>query len=189
MFYSIQGEGYHTGTPAVFIRLAGCNLKCPFCDTNHVTYNEMTEQEITDYVAQFPCKLVVITGGEPTLQLTETLLDKLHKIGKYVAIETNGTKQLPKNVDWITVSPKESYVGYKGKVLLKYANEVKVVFDAENPIEDPSFGIVADHYYAQPCDTGFIKSNKENINYCINFVKNNPTWKISLQTQKILNVQ
>ena len=189
MFYSIQGEGYHTGTPAVFIRLSGCNLKCAFCDTKHQNGKEITEEEIVSYVCQYPCSLVVITGGEPSLQLTESLIDKLHKYGKFVAVETNGTKELPKNVDWITVSPKELYVGKTGKVVLKHADEVKVVFDVNTKIEDPTFGIMADHYYVQPCDTGFIAPNQENINFCINFVKNNPLWKISLQTQKILNVQ
>lgn len=189
MFYSIQGEGYHTGTPAVFVRLSGCNLKCAFCDTKHQQGKEITEEDIVSFVCQYPCSLVVITGGEPSLQLTESLIDKLHKHGKFVAVETNGTKELPKNVDWITVSPKELYVGKIGKVVLKHADEVKVVFDVNTKIEDPTFGIMADHYYVQPCDTGFIKPNQENINFCINFVKNNPLWKISLQTQKILNVQ
>lgn len=189
MFYSIQGEGYHTGTPAVFVRLAGCNLNCPFCDTAHHAYKEFTEKEIAEFAAQYHCRLVVVTGGEPSLQLTESLVDKLHKHGKYVAVETNGTKKLPPNVDWVTVSPKELYVGGKGKVVLDRADEVKVVFDTKTKIDNPTFGISASHYYAQPCDTGFIKPNQENINYCINFVKQNPLWKISIQTQKILNVQ
>lgn len=189
MFYSIQGEGYYTGTPAVFIRLSGCNLACPFCDTEHGKGVDMTEDEIADFAAKYNASLVVITGGEPTLQLTESLVDKLHKLGKYVAIETNGTHTIPANVDWITVSPKETYVGNIGKVMIRKANEVKVVFDSKKPIKDPTFGIMADHYYAQPCDTGFIRPNKENMNYCIDFVKNNPLWKISIQTQKILNVQ
>lgn len=189
MFYSIQGEGYHTGTPAVFVRLSGCNLKCAFCDTKHQQGKEMTEEEIVSYVSKFPCSLVVITGGEPSLQLTKTLIDKIHQHKKFVAVETNGTKELPNNVDWITVSPKELYVGKIGKAVLKRANEVKVVFDVNTTIQDPTFGIMADHYYAQPCDTGSQELNQENINFCINFVKNNPLWKISLQTQKILNVQ
>lgn len=189
MFYSVQGEGFHTGTPAVFVRLAGCNLKCPFCDTKHQQGKEMAEEEIVDFASQYPARLVVITGGEPALQLTASLVDKLQKSGKFVAVETNGTHILPNNIDWITVSPKETYVGKAGKVVIKGADEVKVVFDAKTKIEDPTFGIQANHYYAQPCDTGFIATNQENIDFCINFVKNNPSWKISLQTQKILNVQ
>ena len=189
MFYSIQGEGYHTGTPALFIRLSGCNLKCPFCDTDHKGYDEMDEDEIAQFASKFEASLCVITGGEPALQLTETLVDYLHSVGCYVAVETNGTLPLPKNVDWVTVSPKQSYVGAKGKVVLDHVDELKVVFDAENPIEDPTFGIKADHYYVQPCDTKDPQKNEKNIEYCINFVKQNPLWKISLQTQKILNVR
>ena len=189
MFYSIQGEGFYTGTAAVFVRFAGCNLKCAFCDTKHQHGEELSEDDIVAFASKYPCRLVVITGGEPSLQLTESLVNKLHDAGKFVAVETNGTKELPANVDWVTVSPKQLYVGNAGKVVLKKANEVKVVFDVNNPTPNPSLGIVADYYYAQPCDTGDVAKNQENINYCINFVKNNPLWKISLQTQKILNVQ
>lgn len=189
MFYSLQGEGFHTGTAAVFIRFSGCNLKCSFCDTIHKNGKELSEDEIVDFVSKFPCNLVVITGGEPAMQLNESLVNKLHEIGKYVAVETNGTKKLPNNVDWVTVSPKESFVGTVGKVILNKANEIKVVFDTEKIIPDPTYGISADHYYIQPCDTGDFKKNKENIEFCINFIKQNPKWKLSIQTQKILNVQ
>ena len=189
IFYSVQGEGNFTGQAAIFVRFAGCNLKCSFCDTNHWGYKQMTEEEIVEEVKKYPAMLVVITGGEPSLQLTESLIDKLHDAGKYVAVETNGTRQLPDNVDWITVSPKQSYVGKAGEVVLKHADEIKVVFDVGNSIEDPTFGICADNYYVQPCDTGNTEKNQENYNYCVEFVKNNPLWKISLQTQKILNVQ
>lgn len=187
IFYSVQGEGYHTGMAATFIRLSGCNLKCEFCDTQHQQGTEMLEQDIVSMVKDNPSTLVVITGGEPALQLTKSLVDLLHKAGKYVAVETNGTKELPDNVDWVTVSPKQPYVGHAGAVVLKEADEVKVVFDGRE-IKDPTFGIKADHYYVQPCDTGFAKTNNEINEYCINFVKRNPLWKISLQTQKILNV-
>lgn len=189
IFYSVQGEGYFTGHAAIFVRLSGCNLKCSFCDTHHLGYTEYTEEEIVEAVEKYPANLVVITGGEPSLQLTETLVEKLHQAGKYVSVETNGTKTLPYNVDWVTVSPKETYVGNAGKVVLREANEVKVVFDVNNNIEDPTFGIIASNYYVQPCDTGNAKKNQENYNYCVEFVKQNPKWKISLQTQKILNVR
>lgn len=189
MFYSIQGEGYYSGTPAIFIRFAGCNLKCPFCDTSHHFTHEVTEDDIVRFANSYPAVLVVFTGGEPSLQLTESLVDKLQKKGKYIAVETNGTNRLPNNVDWITLSPKSSYVGKVGTPVYRRVNELKVVFDAEHPIEDPEFDIVADYYYAQPCDTGDAEKNKRNIDYCVNFVKQNPRWKISLQTQKILNVR
>lgn len=186
IFYSIQGEGAHTGTPAVFIRFSGCNLKCDFCDTNHRGGQTYTEDEIVQEVANFAANLVVVTGGEPGLQLTQSLVDKINALGKHVAVETNGTRPLPR-VDWITVSPKQAYVGESGKPILTLANEVKVVYDGVHPVED--FGIAATHYYLQPCDTGNEERNKEIIKEAIQFVKDNPKWKLSLQTQKILNVR
>lgn len=187
IFFSIQGEGYHTGTAATFIRLSGCNLKCSFCDTNHKNGTIMSEDEIINVVSSNQAQLVVITGGEPTLQLTPTLIDKLHAIKKYVAIETNGTQPISSNIDWVTVSPKQGFVGEIGCPVIKRANEVKVVYDGISQISN--FGIQADHYYIQPCDTGDIQKNKEIIKQCVEFIIKNPKWKLSLQTQKILNVQ
>ena len=109
IFLSLQGEGHFSGTPAVFIRFSGCNLRCPFCDTQHESGKEMTEEEIVTQVASFSAKHVVVTGGEPALFLTETLVDALHAAHKIVAVETNGTRLLPKNVDWITLSPKFAF--------------------------------------------------------------------------------
>lgn len=189
IFYSLQGEGYHTGTAAIFVRLAGCNLKCPFCDTNHQPYQDLTEDEITQEVAKYGANLVVITGGEPTLQLTTSLIDKIHGLGKVVAIETNGTRPIPQGVDWVTVSPKPQFVGEAGKVVLDHADEVKVVFMGKLIYFDPTFGIKADHYYMQPCDTGDDEANKVILSNVVEYIKNNPKWKLSLQTQKILNVR
>lgn len=189
IFYSIQGEGVHSGEAAIFLRLSGCNLRCSFCDTKHQPYQDLTEDEIASKIAKYPASLVVITGGEPTLQLTRSLVDKIHDLGKMVAIETNGTREVPSNVDWVTVSPKEAYVGSIGKPVIKTAQEVKIVLDNLHTYDEPTFGIKAEHYFVQPCDTGNSERNKKIIDRCINFVKNNPKWKISLQTQKILNVR
>lgn len=187
IFYSLQGEGYHTGRAAVFVRFSGCNLKCPFCDTDFKSYKEMTEEEIVKEVAKYPASLVVITGGEPSLQLTESLIIKLHRKNFMVAVETNGTRELPSNVDWITLSPKDKYVGNNARPILKVADEIKVVFDGKKQITD--YNICALYYYLQPCDTGDENKNKEIINDCVEFIKKNPKWKLSLQTQKILNVR
>lgn len=189
IFYSLQGEGYWTGTPAVFIRFSGCNLKCPFCDTNHQPYVEMTEEEIMDEVSRYPADLVVITGGEPALQLNNKMVELLHNAEKTVAVETNGTKELPKWVDWVTVSPKEPYVGKAGKVILTSADEVKIVLDDKVQHEDPTYGVRADWYFVQPCDTGDKERNKAIMQQCVEFIKKNPKWRLSLQTQKILNVR
>lgn len=189
IFYSIQGEGAHSGEAAIFVRLSGCNLQCPFCDTEHQDYIDLTEDEIVSEIEQYPAGLVVITGGEPTLQLSSALVDKIHNIGKRVAIETNGTRPVPCNVDWVTVSPKSAYTGVVGTPIIKTAQEVKIVFDGKTVYADPTFGIVAAHYYIQPCDTGDAERNREIIKQCVEFIKNNPQWKLSLQTQKILQMR
>ena len=116
IFYSLQGEGSFTGTPAVFIRFSGCNTKCPFCDTQHEEYVEMTEDEILAEVKKYPANHVVITGGEPTLQLTPSLCQKLQENLFFVQIETNGSVKLDSKfnlkdqeeslIDWVTCSPK-----------------------------------------------------------------------------------
>lgn len=189
IFYSIQGEGTRSGEAAIFVRFSGCNLKCPFCDTEHQSYQDLTEEEIVRQVAEYPARLVVITGGEPTLQLTESLVDKLHEAGKTIAIETNGTRPVPRNVDWITVSPKAAFLGEAARPVITTADEVKIVLDGIHTCEDPTFGITAVHYCVQPCDTGDAQRNREVTDFCVNFVKDNPAWRLSLQTQKILNVR
>lgn len=187
IFYSIQGEGRFTGHAAVFVRFAGCNLKCPFCDTDFNDYTELTEDEIVENVKRYGCKLCVMTGGEPTLQLTASLVDKLHKENIFVAVETNGTRDVPENVDWITCSPKEAFVGNVGKPIIKKANELKLVFDGKHDVKD--YGIDSENYYLQPCDTGFVKPNEEIKKELVKYVLNHNKWIISLQTQKVLNVR
>ncbi len=189
IFYSLQGEGFFTGTPAVFIRFSGCNFKCPFCDTNHVSFEELSEREIVDRVAEYPAQLVVVTGGEPALQLTESLVDKLHLENRFVSVETNGTLPLPQNVDWITLSPKLSFVGEKGRVALSYADEVKVVYDGIHPIDEQVIGVETDSLFIQPCDTGDPKRNKDIIAQCVEYIKLHPQWRLSLQTHKLIGIQ
>ena len=90
IFYSLQGEGYHTGIPAVFVRFSGCNLRCPFCDTQHEEGTLMSDEDIVMEVAKYSTQIVILTGGEPGLWIDEKLVDALHHEGKYVCIETNG---------------------------------------------------------------------------------------------------
>ena len=160
IFYSLQGEGYHSGTPAVFVRFSGCNLRCPFCDTQHEEGIEMSEAEIVEAVKTYPASLVVVTGGEPAMQLTEGLVDALHAAGKYVSVETNGTLPLPKNVDWITLSPKDSWVGSQAAPVLSRADELKLLFDGTH---EPSLysHIAVAHRFLQPCDMGNDARNAE----------------------------
>ena len=188
IFYSLQGEGHFTGRAAVFIRLAGCNLKCPFCDTDFHNYTEMTELEIVDAVTALnkECRFVVITGGEPTIQDCTQLISFLHLEGYVVAMESNGTHKPPFNVDWLTISPKTRFTTH-AEIHVHKCNELKLVFDGENTPED--FGVLAEEYYLQPCDTGNAAENGKIINDCLNYIKENPKWRMSLQTQKILKVR
>ena len=183
IFYSLQGEGHYTGTPAVFVRFAGCNLKCSFCDTDFTSFTEMTEDDIVREIGQYPTNHIVITGGEPTLQITASLVSKLHDAGKYVQIETNGTNVLPEgcNIDWVTCSPK-----YKA-VRLQHIDELKVVFEGQDMSQYD--GLTATEYRLQPCDTQDEGKNKEILRQTIDFILKNPKWKLSLQTHKILNVR
>ena len=91
IFYSLQGEGHFSGVPAVFIRLSGCNLRCPFCDTDHTSGTPMSPVQIAESAAAYPARHAVITGGEPGLQLNDELIDALHARGFYIQTETNGT--------------------------------------------------------------------------------------------------
>ena len=86
IFYSLQGEGFHTGTPAVFIRFSGCNLKCPFCDTLHEEGVMMTDDEIMAEVLRYPATMVILTGGEPSLWVDAGLVERLHEAGRFVCI-------------------------------------------------------------------------------------------------------
>ena len=187
IFYSLQGEGRWAGRAAIFIRFSGCNLQCPFCDTNFKAYEKMTSKDILKELLNYSeCNFVVLTGGEPTLQVTSEFIDMLHSNGYYVAMETNGTREVPYNVDWVTVSPKVAYVK-NGSIWVTTAEEVKVVYDGEH--EPDAFGINAEEYYIQPCDTGDAKKNRTIIDQCVKWVKQHPKWKLSLQQQKIINVR
>ena len=184
IFYSLQGEGRYMGVPAVFVRLSGCNLRCPFCDTDFTSYNEMSEEDIVRSVSDYPTRHIVITGGEPTLQLTASLIVKLHAAGFFVQIETNGTHPVPEGIDWITCSPKAG-----GRVVLTKVNEVKMLYQGEGTDLSAAEAIEADEYRLQPLDTGDADENKEITNATIIFILDNPKWKLSLQTHKILNVR
>lgn len=186
IFYSLQGEGRHTGRAAVFVRFAECNLRCPFCDTEFDNYREMTDAEILEEVSMswrdavengYSGKmLVVLTGGEPTLQVDEPFVDLLHHNGYEVAMESNGTRPAPRNLDWLTVSP-------KGTVAVNRCNELKVLFTDDEAIRN--FGVKADYYYLQPCDSGDDRQNSVIVDRCVEYIKQHPEWRLSLQTHKL----
>lgn len=188
IFYSLQGEGLHTGTPAVFLRLSGCNLKCPFCDTKHESFTEMTEEEIVEKVSAYPSRTIVITGGEPMLQLNASLTRLLHKAGFTIHIETNGSRLIPEGaeIDWVTCSPKDG-----GKVIIQHIDELKVVFMGQYSGQDMAQydELNATEYRLQPLDTGNETQNLTIRQQTIDYILANPKWKLSLQTHKILNVR
>ncbi len=179
LFLSLQGEGYHTGHAAVFVRFSGCNLHCTFCDTDHSSYQPMTAQEITKSIQQL-CPntdtLIVLTGGEPALQIDEPLLQELHTTGKTVCVETNGTIALPKGIDWITYSPKEGTLP-----ILTRANELKIVFQGQD-VEQWTRKITARHLFLQPCSC-------QNTQEVIRYIIAHPWWRLSLQTHKYLSIR
>lgn len=187
IFYSLQGEGYHSGTAAVFVRLSGCNLHCSFCDTQHESGVEMSEAEIVEAVKAYPATHVVITGGEPSLQLTASLVDALHEAGRYVAVETNGTHPLPENVDWITLSPKDLFLGDEAKPMIDRADELKVVYDGEHEPQAYSH-IAVQHRFLQPCDSGDEGRNARITAATVEYIKRHPEWRLSLQIHKIINI-
>lgn len=188
IFYSLQGEGYYTGTPSVFVRLSGCNLRCPFCDTDHQRGTDLSEDEIVRRVAAHPARHVVVTGGEPSLFLTDTLIDRLHACGKYVAVETNGTHPLPPAVDWITLSPKDAFVeGAEARVVLRRCDEIKLVFTGRPLPTYPD--LQATHRFLQPCDVGDDEQNKRLLAQTVDYCLAHPEWRLSLQTHKIIGVQ
>ena len=189
IFYSLQGEGYNTGRAAVFIRFAGCNLRCSFCDTEFDSYREMTDDEIITAIKDYPARFVVLTGGEPTLQVDEAFVDLLHQHGFEVAMESNGTRPAPKNLDWLTVSPKLCRGERREERGERLPDELKVIFDEDTTPESflpPLSSLLSPLLYLQPCDTGDAERNATIINKCIDYIKEHPQWRLSLQTHKLI---
>jgi 7-carboxy-7-deazaguanine synthase len=203
IFYTLQGEGANTGTPAVFCRFAGCNLWsgreqdrnsaiCRFCDTDFVGTNgprggrHSTPDSLADAVLKtWPQeghrqKFVVLTGGEPALQIDGELIKALHARGFRIAVETNGTLPLPDGLDWICVSPKAGT-----KIVVRSGDELKLVVPQDNwspeAFEEWNFT----HFFLSPMDgPNRVENTKEAIAYCLA----HPTWRLSLQTHKVLGI-
>ena len=190
-FLSLQGEGYFTGTPAFFLRFSGCNLQCPFCDTQHQSFTEMTEEEIVQEACRHEVRHIVITGGEPALQLTQSLVNKLHEAGFFIQVETNGTLPLPEGIDWVTVSPKTPPLPpFRGRSV----NELKILFKGDgtdpesfiSPLLGEGLGV---KLYLQPLDTGDAERNRIILRETIDYIMQHPKWSLSLQTHKFLGIK
>jgi organic radical activating enzyme len=185
MFYSVQGEGTWTGTPAVFVRLAGCNLGCTFCDTDYSLREFASVEAIVARVEMLggTCPMVVLTGGEPLAQAeTPALIEALRRDGRRVHIESNGTipTELPPDV-WLTVSPKERL----HPAMAARANEVKLIVDGRLPHEWLGSFRADQALFLQP------EGNKpRNVALAIEIAKHAPArFRLSLQTHKFIGVQ
>lgn len=193
IFRSLQGEGFWTGTPMVFVRLSGCNLNCPFCDTDFRSFKEMSADEIAKEAKRLGCSRVCITGGEPLLQLDSDLIDILHGIGLTIHVETNGTRPAPENIDWITLSPKEDFTNpAAGKVVLEKADEVKLVYNGSLSQERLNYwaDFSASWHFLQPCDTGEGGKNRQILEETVNYILSHDNrWRLSLQTHKFLGIR
>lgn len=178
IFYSLQGEGYWTGRAAVFVRLSGCNRACPFCDTDFSDFTPMSSAQIAEAAAAFPARFVVITGGEPTLQLDDELVKALKEKGFYISIETNGSLPVPAGVDWVTCSPKTP------PYAIDRIDELKVVYQGQDveAVADSFDTFSPKFLYLQPC-SGL------NTAEVVEYVKAHPRWRLSLQTHKLLDIR
>lgn len=175
IFYSLQGEGFHTGTPCVFIRFSGCNRVCPFCDTDFAAYTTMSVDEILEAVCRYPSRRVVCTGGEPLLQLDDCLVERLHFAGFTIAVETNGSLQVPLGVDWVTCSPKPPHLA------IDRIDELKVLFDGSDPEKIKELLPPSRHHFLQPVSC----SNTAEV---VDYILHHPHWRLSLQTHKLIDI-
>lgn len=202
IFYTLQGEGFHSGRAAVFLRFSGCNLwsgreedrtkaKCKFCDTDFVGIDgenggKYNAAELAELVyQQWPIsnssnKMVVCTGGEPMLQLDPELLSIMQSKGFFVAIETNGTIPVLEGIDWICVSPKP-----QTEIVQIRGNELKFIYPQPDLDPQQFEELAFEHYFVQPMDGLELQKNTES---CVQFCKSHPMWKLSLQTHKILGI-
>lgn len=195
IFHSIQGEGANAGKAAVFVRLSNCNKNCWFCDTDWSVGTDMTVSQIHEEVSRFssannyPDNLLIWTGGEPTLQLTDEILE--HFSEYFNCIETNGTNPVPSRIQYISCSPKVSV-----EILRKNfnrVNEFRYPIGSGDLLPDISELPLADNYFVSPIFLGEEKKRfqlvEENIRYSIEFVEKNPKWRLSLQLHKFLNIR
>lgn len=212
IFFTLQGEGAHSGIPAVFVRFSGCNLRCPWCDTDFAEYTEMSASQIvkemlTLYdVPNERRKMCVLTGGEPSLQVDKPLIDALHAAGFYICIETNGTHPLPEGIDWTTCSPKmdeRRMANGESKpfpLALRKVNEVKVVYTGTYDPEIWREQLEAEHWMLQPLryngewllqsgiDDFEIDSN-DNLDDTVRYILAHPFWRLSVQLHKIAGLR
>ena len=203
IYYTIQGEGFHTGRSAVFVRFSGCNLWsghekdrenaiCNFCDTDFIgtdgpgggrfqTPDDLVENILSKWPSRsIEQRFVVFTGGEPLLQMNEELINVLHFNKFEIAIETNGTVNAPKNIDWVCVSPKAG-----SDLIITKGNELKLVYPQHGIDPSQYENLNFDHFSLQPMDN---ENLNENIQKTIKYCHEHPLWRLSLQTHKFVGI-
>lgn len=203
IFYSLQGEGAQSGRASIFCRFTGCNLwsgrekdrqnaVCNFCDTDFIGTDGQnggkfkTPNQLCEFLKSFWPKqssnspYIIFTGGEPALQLDQALVDACHQHGFEVAIETNGTKPLPDNIDWICVSPKAD-----AQVIITSGDELKLVYPQALAQPEDFQDMDFTEFYLQPLDSPARPIHTQDvITYCLE----HPRWKLSLQNHKVLGI-
>jgi 7-carboxy-7-deazaguanine synthase len=193
-FYSLQGEGVRAGEPSLFVRFAKCNMECRQapgprspggfdCDTEFESgrWIELDELAIELKEAGPSCEWVVLTGGEPGLQIDDTLIDGLHARGYRLAVETNGSVELPRGLDWVTVSPKVAEHAIRQRV----ATEVKYVRCYGQAV--PRTVVSADHHLISPAFNG-MDLDPRTLDWCIRLCKDNPPWRLTVQQHKLYGI-
>ena len=202
IFFTQQGEGKNTGKDFIFVRFSGCNLWsgqekhrasaiCKFCDTDFygtdgINGGKYQAKELIKKIKSLWISAdrqirVVLTGGEPLLQVDEGLISALKKENIYIAVETNGTLEAPDGIDWICMSPKANT-----EIKLRKGSEVKVVYPQKN-LNPDNFNILDfKNFYIQPMDS---ENYEDNVSQSVKFCMQNPNWKLSLQTHKILGIR
>jgi 7-carboxy-7-deazaguanine synthase (Cx14CxxC type) len=202
IFFTQQGEGKNTGKDFIFVRFSGCNLWsgqekhrasaiCKFCDTdfygtdgiNGGKYQakELIKKIKSLWISADSQIRVVLTGGEPLLQVDKGLISALKKENIYIAVETNGTLEAPDGIDWICMSPKANT-----EIKLRKGSEVKVVYPQKNLNPDNFNVLDFKNFYIQPMDS---ENYEDNVSQSVKFCMQNPNWKLSLQTHKILGIR
>lgn len=198
IFYSVQGEGYWAGRPAVFVRFSKCNLWsgdendrasaiCTFCDTDFVDYTAMTAEQVVDAASALlphPAgdPMVIFTGGEPLLQLDDDLASAFAGAGFYLALETNGTIPLHVGVDWVCVSPKTP------TVRITTGHELKLVYPQQRITPEKFVDLNFKHFWLSPMNDGE-NLNAQHAELAYAYVLSHPQWRLNTQTHKVIGVR
>ncbi|MDL2241669.1 7-carboxy-7-deazaguanine synthase QueE [Bacteroidales bacterium OttesenSCG-928-L03] len=187
IFYSLQGEGGRQGEASIFVRLTGCNLACDFCDTDFEEGTVMSRGEILTAIQAYPCRWIIWTGGEPSLQLTDEVLDFFRREGYLQAIESNGTQALPTGLDYRVVSPKGN-TDYARRINPE-VEEIRLPVVQGQTLPAIDSLPTAKYYFLSPVFTPRQEETQANIHYCVEQIKLNPHWRLSLQVHKLIGIE